>query len=117
MGPRSLGPRRLGIPKFRSLQQQFLLAGALVGIGLVSSWLTYSLIRSGTLVRSGSVAQPSDGFYGLELHRGDCNANRVLSIGGGAEGTGYGATSNVNAYGLGSYPRLGTKVSRSTFWL
>ena len=40
-----------------------------------------------------------DGFYGLELHRGDGNGNRVLCIGNGAEGAGYGATSNVNVYG------------------
>jgi hypothetical protein len=57
----------------------------------------------------------SDGFYGLELHRGDGNASRVLSIGGGAEGTGYGATSNVNAYGLGSYPPLGNESTEVNF--
>jgi len=37
-----------------------------------------------------------DGFYGLELHRGDGNANRVLCIGNGADETGYGVTSAVN---------------------
>ncbi len=32
----------------------------------------------------------------FELHRGDGNANRVLSIGHGAEGKGYGVASNFN---------------------
>jgi hypothetical protein len=42
------------------------------------------------------VSEVSDGFYGFELHRGDGNPNRVLSIGYGAEGTGYGVSSNFN---------------------
>ena len=42
------------------------------------------------------VSDISDGFYGFELHRGDGNPNRVLSIGYGAEGTGYGVSSNYN---------------------
>ena len=37
----------------------------------------------------------NDVFYGFELHRGDGNGNRVLCIGNGVEGTGYGVTSNV----------------------
>ena len=49
----------------------------------------------------------NDGFYGVELHRGDGNANRVLCIGNGADGTGYGVTSNVNIYGEKNYPTLG----------
>ncbi len=52
------------------------------------------------------VSQVDDGFYGLELHRGDGNFNRVLSIGNGAEGTRYGATSNFNIYGLKNFPSL-----------
>ncbi|MEX0612458.1 MAG: FecR domain-containing protein, partial [Pirellulales bacterium] len=40
------------------------------------------------------VDKPADVFYGVELHRSDGNANRVLCIGHGAEGTGYGVTSN-----------------------
>jgi hypothetical protein len=58
-----------------------------------------------------------DGFYGLELHRGDGNANRVLSIGNGAEGTRYGATSNVNTYGLGNYPSLGEESTDVNFFV
>jgi hypothetical protein len=42
------------------------------------------------------VSQVNDVYYGFELHRGDGNANRVLSIGHGAEGTGYGVASNFN---------------------
>ena len=45
------------------------------------------------------VDRVDDGFYGLELHRGDGNANRVLCVGNGAEGAGYGVTSNFNSYG------------------
>lgn len=46
-------------------------------------------------------------FYGFELHRGDGNGNRVLCIGTGADGAGYGVTSNYNAYGPANYPRIG----------
>lgn len=42
------------------------------------------------------VSAPNDVFYGLELNRGDGNVNRVLCIGNGAEGTGYGVSSNCN---------------------
>lgn len=44
------------------------------------------------------VSKPDDVFYGFELHRGDGNFNRVLCIGNGAEKSGYGVTSNYNAY-------------------
>jgi|GEM_PF-1503945 len=63
------------------------------------------------------VTATGDGFYGLELHRGDGNANRVLSIGGGAEGTGYGASSNVNAYGPGNFPALGEETTEVNFFV
>lgn len=53
------------------------------------------------------VSKVNDEFYGVELHRGDGNANRVLSIGNGAEGTNYGATSIYNQYGLENFPSLG----------
>lgn len=56
-----------------------------------------------------SVDRISDGFYGFELHRGDGNANRVLCVGNGAEGAGYGATSNFNSYGKANYARLGAE--------
>lgn len=41
-------------------------------------------------------SEVNDVFYGFELHRGDGNPNRVLSIGHGAEDTGYGVSSNFN---------------------
>lgn len=53
------------------------------------------------------VDRVDDGFYGFELHRGDGNPNRVLCVGNGAEGAGYGVTSNYNAYGRDNYARLG----------
>lgn len=53
------------------------------------------------------VDKTDDVFYGLELHRGDGNSNRVLCIGNGADGAGYGVTSNYNAYGAANYPSLG----------
>ena len=53
------------------------------------------------------VSKTDDGFYGVELHRGDGNGNRVLCVGNGAEGAGYGVTSNYNAYTKSNYARLG----------
>lgn len=53
------------------------------------------------------VDRTADVFYGLELHRGDGNANRVLCVGQGAEGAGYGVTSNYNSYGAKNFPSLG----------
>lgn len=44
------------------------------------------------------VNKTDDVFYGLELNRGDGNANRVLCVGNGADGAGYAATSNYNNY-------------------
>ncbi|MEM8864138.1 MAG: hypothetical protein AAGF31_01170 [Planctomycetota bacterium] len=48
-----------------------------------------------------------DVFYGFEMHRGDGNGNRVLCFGNGADGAGYGVTSNYNAYGARNFPSLG----------
>lgn len=53
------------------------------------------------------VDRRDDVFYGLELNRGDGNGNRVLCVGNGADGAGYGVTSNYNAYGARNYKRLG----------
>jgi hypothetical protein len=63
------------------------------------------------------VNKPGDVFYGVELHRSDGNANRVLCIGHGAEGTGYGVTSNYNVYGTRNYPRLGQETSEVNFFV
>ena len=59
----------------------------------------------------------NDVFYGFELHRGDGNANRVLCIGNGAEGTGYGVTSNVNVYGQRNFPSLGEENTKTNFFV
>jgi hypothetical protein len=56
-----------------------------------------------------------DVFYGLELHRNDGNSNRVLCIGNGAEGSKYGATSNVNALGAANFPSLGDENTETNF--
>lgn len=63
------------------------------------------------------VSRVNDGFYGLELHRGDGNGNRVLCIGNGADGAGYGATSNVNAYGADNLPSLGVESDDPNFFV
>jgi hypothetical protein len=63
------------------------------------------------------VDRRDDGFYGLELHRGDGNGNRVLCIGNGAEGAGYGVTSNYNAYGKANYARLGKESIGTNFFV
>lgn len=59
----------------------------------------------------------NDVFYGFELHRGDGNANRVLCIGNGAEGTGYGVTSNYNVYGAKNFPSLGQETTDTNFFV
>jgi hypothetical protein len=61
------------------------------------------------------VDKTNDVFYGLELHRGDGNHNRVLCVGNGADGCGYGVTSNYNNYGLKNYPPLGDETTNVNF--
>ena len=79
--------------------------------------------RDGTRVyisfiqRVSKVSESSDEFYGLELHRADGNANRVLSIGNGAEDTLYGATSNYNVYGAGNFPTLGVEDTEANLYV
>ncbi|MGI9430292.1 MAG: hypothetical protein ACR2NM_16645 [Bythopirellula sp.] len=63
------------------------------------------------------VDKADDGFYGLELHRGDGNANRVLCIGNGADETDYGVTSTVNVYGAQNFPALGTENTEVNFFV
>ncbi|RIK73056.1 MAG: hypothetical protein DCC67_18350 [Planctomycetota bacterium] len=63
------------------------------------------------------VSRAGDGFYGFELHRGDGNGNRVLCIGNGADGAGYGATSNVNIYGPRNFPALGEETTDTNFFV
>jgi hypothetical protein len=63
------------------------------------------------------VSAIGDGFYGVELHRGDGNANRVLCVGNGADGAGYGVTSNVNVFGKHNLPALGDETSDANFFV
>jgi hypothetical protein len=63
------------------------------------------------------ISDAGDNFYGIELHRGDGNANRVLSIGHGAEGTSFAATSNYNVYGAGNAPSLGEEDTDANFYV
>ena len=79
------------------------IGGVFDAAGLVENQDGMRLIgRDGTTVYLSflqRVNKIDDVFYGLELHRNDGNANRVLCIGNGAEQCGYGVTSNVNVYG------------------
>lgn len=61
------------------------------------------------------VNKTDDVFYGVELHRNDGNANRVLCIGNGADGCRYGVTSNVNVYGPQNFPSLGEENTQTNF--
>ena len=63
------------------------------------------------------VNKTNDVFYGLELHRSDGNANRVLCIGHGAERTAYGVTSNYNVYGPRNFPSLGEEDTNTNFFV
>ena len=63
------------------------------------------------------VSKVEDGFYGLELHRGDGNGNRVLCIGNGADGADYGATSNTNVYGSKNLAALGEESDETNFFV
>ena len=90
------------------------IGGVFDGAGLVEDRDSVRLIgRDGTQVylsflqRVSQLSASKSEFYGVELHRADGNSNRVLSIGNGAEETGYGVTSNYNVYGAGNFPSLG----------
>ncbi len=61
------------------------------------------------------VSKVDDVFYGVELNRGDGNANRVLNIGSGVEETGYGATSIFNIYGPKNFPSMGEENTEANF--
>jgi FecR protein len=63
------------------------------------------------------VSKTDDVFYGFELHRGDGNYNRVLCIGNGAEGSGYGVTSNFNAYLGEKCALLGKETTDANFFI
>ncbi len=54
----------------------------------------------------------NDVFYGVELHRGDGNFNRVLCVGNGVDGHGYGVTSNFLTLGNTKFESLGEEDQR-----
>ena len=98
--------------------------GVFDAAGLVEDQDSVRLVgRDGTHVyisfiqRVSEISKSVDEFYGFELHRADGNANRVLSIGNGAEETGYGATSNYNVYGSGNFPALGEEDTAANFYV
>ncbi len=63
------------------------------------------------------VDRSSQTFYGLELHRGDGNSNRVLCIGNGASETGFGATSEVNGGARNTFQSLGEEPVKAAFFI
>ena len=95
------------------------LGGVFDSAGLVENQDGHRLIgANGKTVYLGflqAVNLADDGFYGFELHRGDGNKNRVLCIGNGADGAGYGVTSNYNGYGAQNYKSLGEERSGVNF--
>jgi hypothetical protein len=97
------------------------LGGVFDAAGLIENQDGVRLIgRDGTVVYLSflqRVDKINDVFYGLELHRGDGNANRVLCIGNGVDGTGYGATSNFNVYGQRNFPSLGKEDTDTNFFV
>ncbi len=97
------------------------LGGVFDAAGLVENQDGVRLIgRDGTTIYLSflqRVSKLNDVFYGFELNRGDGNGNRVLCIGNGAEGTGYGVTSNFNVYGQRNFPALGKENTDVNFFV
>jgi hypothetical protein len=97
------------------------LGGVFDAAGLIENQDGVRLIgKDGTVVYLSflqRVNKVNDVFYGLELHRGDGNANRVLCIGNGVDGTGYGVTSNFNVYGQRNFPSLGKENTETNFFV
>ncbi|HEX5471826.1 MAG TPA: FecR domain-containing protein, partial [Lacipirellulaceae bacterium] len=97
------------------------LGGVFDAAGLVENQDGVRLIgRDGATIYLSFLQRASklnDVFYGFELNRGDGNGNRVLCIGNGAEGTGYGVTSNFNVYGQRNFPSLGTENTDVNFFV
>jgi hypothetical protein len=95
--------------------------GVFDAAGLVENQDELRLVgRDGTVVYISflqRISKLDDTFYGVELHRGDGNANRVLCIGNKADGAGYGVTSNVNIYGAKNLPALGLETTDVNFFV
>ncbi len=95
--------------------------GVFDAAGLVENQDEVRLVgRDGTVVYLSflqRISKIDDTFYGVELHRGDGNPNRVLCIGNKADGAGYGVTSNVNIYGAKNLPSLGQESTDVNFFV
>ncbi len=95
------------------------LGGVFDSMGLVENQDGHRLVgANGKTIYIGflqSVNNTDGTFYGFELHRGDGNKNRVLCIGNGAEGAGYGVTSNFNSYGKQNYKSLGEENNQVNY--
>lgn len=87
------------------------LGGVFDAAGLVENADGLRLIgRNGSTIYLSFLQRTSkrdDVFYGVELHRGDGNFNRVLCVGNGVDGHGYGVTSNFQTLGKTKFESLG----------
>lgn len=87
------------------------LGGVFDAAGLVENADGLRLIgRSGSTIYLSflqRVSKTDDVFYGVELHRGDGNFNRVLCVGAGDDGHRYGVTTKFNLEGHSRYESLG----------
>jgi len=118
-----VGNRALLAANYNRIRRQLAtsVGGVFDAAGLVENRDELRLVgRDGTVVYLSflqRVSQLDDSFYGVELHRGDGNANRVLCIGNKADGAGYGATSSVNVYGAKNLPALGQETTDVNFFV
>lgn len=87
------------------------LGGVFDAAGLVENADGLRLIgRSGSTIYLSflqRVSKTDDIFYGVELHRGDGNYNRVLCVGSGDDGHGYGVTTKFQQEGHSRFESLG----------
>ena len=87
------------------------LGGVFDAAGLVENADGLRLIgRSGSTIYLSflqRVSKTDDVFYGVELHRGDGNFNRVLCVGAGDDGHGYGVTTKFQQEGHSRFEPLG----------
>lgn len=118
-----VGNRALLAAHFNRIRRQLAtsVGGVFDAAGLVENLDEIRLLgRDGSVVYLSflqRVSKLDDTFYGVELHRGDGNANRVLCIGNKADGAGYGATSGVNIYGAKNLPALGQETTDVNFFV
>ncbi|TWT97755.1 FecR protein [Botrimarina colliarenosi] len=63
------------------------------------------------------VSKTDDVYYGFELHRGDGNFNRVLCIGNGADGNGYGVSTSFKIGAEKHFESLGDENEAVNFFV